>query len=63
MHSLFRVFINMKQKNRKTIMITEDTYETLKNLGTVTESFNDVIWRLIQKAVSGQQPLDESAGR
>ena len=44
-------------------MVTGETYDSLKNLGTVTESFNDVIWRLIQKAVSGQQSFDGSAGQ
>jgi predicted CopG family antitoxin len=47
-------------------MITEKTYDTLKNLGTVTESFNDIIWKLIQnekKAVSGQQPFNGSASQ
>ena len=32
-------------------------------MGTVTESFNDVIWKLIQKAVSGQQPFQGTAGQ
>ena len=40
----------MVQQSRKTIVVTPETFETLRNLGTVTESFNDVILRLIEKS-------------
>ena len=40
----------MVQQTRKTIVVTGETFETLRNLGTVTESFNDVILRLIEKS-------------
>jgi predicted CopG family antitoxin len=53
----------MTQKNRKTIMVSEDTYDSLRNLGTVAESFNDVITRLIQKAASAQDSLEGTKGR
>lgn len=55
----------MVQKNRKTIVVTEQTFETLRSLGTVTESFNDVIKRLIQnqKAASAQDSLEGTKGR
>jgi predicted CopG family antitoxin len=52
----------MTQKNRKTIMVTEETYDTLKDLGTLTESFNDVIWKLIRKAASAQDSFDGTKG-
>jgi predicted CopG family antitoxin len=39
----------MAQKNYRTIVIKEPTYEALKLLGTVTESFDSVISKLIQK--------------
>jgi hypothetical protein len=58
----FVPFIKMVQQSRKTIVVTERNFETLRKMGTVTESFNDVITRLIEKAMSGQQPLDWSAG-
>jgi predicted CopG family antitoxin len=48
----------MVQQNRKTIVVTEKTFETLRSLGTVTESFNDVITRLIQKAATGQSSFE-----
>ena len=44
------LFVNMVQQSRKTIVVTGETFETLRNLGTVTESFNDVILRLIEKS-------------
>jgi hypothetical protein len=50
-------FLNMVQQSRKTIVITEQNFEALRRMGTVTESFNDVISRLIQNqkaAMSGQ---------
>jgi hypothetical protein len=59
----FVPFIKMVQQSRKTIVVTERNFETLRKMGTVTESFNDVITRLIEKAMSGQQPLDGSAGQ
>jgi predicted CopG family antitoxin len=45
----------MVQQTRKTIVVTGETFETLKGLGTVTESFNDVILRLIEKYQEGQR--------
>jgi hypothetical protein len=56
-------FSKMVQQSRKTIVVTEQNFETLRKMGTVTESFNDVISRLIQKAMLGQQPLVGSAGQ
>lgn len=54
----------MVQKNRKTIVVTEQTFETLRSLGTVTESLNDVISRLIenQKAASAQDSFYGTKG-
>lgn len=43
----------MVQKSYKNIVIHDETYAELKKLGKVTESFNDVIWKLIYKAASG----------
>jgi predicted CopG family antitoxin len=51
------------QRNHKVIVVRNETYETLRHLGTVTEPFNDVISRLIQKAASGQQPFQGTAGQ
>jgi hypothetical protein len=59
-------FLNMVQQSRKTIVVTEQIFDILRGMGNVTESFNDVITRLIvqnQKAMSGQQPLVGSAGQ
>ena len=42
-------FIDMVQLGRKTIVVTQETYETLKHMGAVTESFEDVILRLIEQ--------------
>ena len=39
----------MTQLGRKTIVPTEETYETLKHMGSLTESFEDVILRLIEQ--------------
>jgi predicted CopG family antitoxin len=47
----------MVQQNRRTIVVTEQNFEALRKMGTVTESFNDVITRLIENqkaAMSGQ---------
>lgn len=38
----------MVQKNHRTIVVKDNTYEALKHLGTVTESFDSVISKLIQ---------------
>jgi hypothetical protein len=49
-------FINMVQQNRKTIVVTEKNFEALRRMGTITESFNDVITKLLQNqkaAMSG----------
>jgi predicted CopG family antitoxin len=54
--------MNMVQQNRKTIVVTDKT-ETLRSLGTVTESFNDVICRLIQKAATGQSSFEGHIGQ
>jgi predicted CopG family antitoxin len=53
----------MAQLNRKTIVIHNDLYEELKRLGTVTESFNDVIWKLIQKAASGRRVPEKNSSQ
>ena len=53
----------MVQKGRKNISIYDDTYETLKHMGAVTESFDSVVRKLILKAASSQQPFDGSAGQ
>jgi predicted CopG family antitoxin len=53
----------LTQKNHRTIVVRDDTYETLKHLGTVTESFNDVILKLIQKAVSAQDSFHGAEGQ
>jgi predicted CopG family antitoxin len=51
------------QRNHRVIVIRNETYETLRHLGTVTESFNDVISRLIQKAASAQDSFQGAEGR
>lgn len=53
----------LTQKAFKTIVITEDTYASLRKLGNVTESFNDVILKLIQKSATGQQSFEGLAGQ
>lgn len=56
----------MVQQSRKTIVVTEHTFETLRKMGTVTESFNDVIARLIQNqkaAMSGQSLAGSSQNK
>jgi predicted CopG family antitoxin len=51
--------------SRKMIAISEKTYHNLAELGNLEDSFDSVIARLVQKqkAASGQQPLDGSAGQ
>jgi Putative antitoxin len=49
--------MKMVQQNRKTIVVTERNFETLRKMGNVTESFNDVITRLIEKAAMSGQSL------
>jgi hypothetical protein len=51
----------MAQKSFKTIVVHDDLYDELRRLGTVTESFNDVIWKLINKAASGQSSFQGPA--
>jgi predicted CopG family antitoxin len=53
----------MAQKSFKTIVIHEETYEELKKLGNVTESFNDVIWKLIDKAATGSGSFQGHTGQ
>jgi predicted CopG family antitoxin len=53
----------MVQKSFKTIVIHEETYEELRKLGNVTESFNDVIWKLIDKTATGQSSFQGHAGQ
>ena len=43
---------SMVQKSRKNISIYDDTYETLRHMGSVTESFDSVVRKLIEKAAS-----------
>jgi hypothetical protein len=45
----------MVQKSYRTIVIHAETYDELKRLGTVTESFNDVIWKLIASGAGSSQ--------
>jgi predicted CopG family antitoxin len=47
--------MKMVQQNRKTIVVTERNFETLRKMGTVTESFNDVITRLIESQSQNQK--------
>ena len=42
----------MVQKGRKNISIYDDTYETLRHMGSITESFDSVVRKLIEKAPS-----------
>ena len=46
------------------ISISEKTYHNLAQMGSLEDTFDSVISRLIQKqkAMSDQQPLDGSAG-
>jgi hypothetical protein len=55
----------MVQQSRKTIVVTEETFEALRSLGNVTESFDRVIRRLIQqqKAVSGHDSFQGLEGQ
>lgn len=39
---------------RKTIQISEDTYQKLSKLGTLSDNFDSVILRLIEGKVAGQ---------
>ena len=48
------LFVNMVQQSRKTIVVTPETFDTLRNLVLVTESFNDVILRLIEKSKANE---------
>ena len=56
------IFI-MVQKAFKTIVITEDTYASLRMLGNVTESFNDVILKLIENTATSQSSFQGRTGR
>jgi predicted CopG family antitoxin len=51
--------------SRKMIAISEKTYHNLAKLGSLEDSFDSVIARLIQKqkAASGQNPLVGSTGQ
>ena len=40
----------MGQRNNKIIVISEHNYETLRKLGTITDSFDSVITQLINAA-------------
>jgi hypothetical protein len=55
----------MIQQSRKTIVVTEQNFEALRKMGTFTESFNDIISRLLQNQIpaSGQSPLVGSTGQ
>ena len=50
------------QRNHRNISVHDDTYETLKQMGAITESFDDVVRKLIEKA-AGQQPLVGTANQ
>jgi predicted CopG family antitoxin len=52
----------MVQQTRKTIVVTGETFETLRSLGTVTESFNDVILRLIEKSKANESKQQKGKG-
>jgi predicted CopG family antitoxin len=56
-------FINLVQKNHKNISLHDETYEELKRMGALTESFDDVIRKLIQKAASGQSSFEGRIGQ
>jgi predicted CopG family antitoxin len=62
-YSFIYIMHRLTQKAFKTIVITEDTYASLRKLGNVTESFNDVILKLIQKSATGQQSFEGLAGQ
>ena len=55
-------FIILTQRNYRNVSLKDDTYETLKQMGDLTESFDDVVKRLIIKAASAQQPLSGKSG-
>lgn len=40
--------INLAGKNRKDISVKEETWAELKEMGDVTDSFNDVIQKLMK---------------
>jgi predicted CopG family antitoxin len=40
----------LTQKNHRNVCLHDTTYETLKQMGALTESFDDVINRLIKAA-------------
>jgi predicted CopG family antitoxin len=39
----------MTQKDRKYIVISKTNYESLRNLGTITDSFDSVITKLLRE--------------
>lgn len=49
----------MVQQTRKTIVVTGETFETLRGLGTVTKSFNDVILRLIENSKAKESKSEQ----
>ena len=53
----------MTQRSHKNISVHDGTYEILKHMGAVTESFDDVIQRLIQKAASAQDSFEGTKGK
>jgi hypothetical protein len=55
-HSSSTWFIILVQKNHRNVSLKDDTYETLKRMGDVTESFDDVVKRLL-KAASAPEAL------
>jgi hypothetical protein len=62
---MFFIYIShtLTQKAFKTIVITEDTYASLRKLGNVTESFNDVILKLIENTATSQSSFEGHTGR
>jgi hypothetical protein len=40
----------MTVKNRKLIVVSKENYDSLRNLGTITDSFDSVIGKLLKGA-------------
>jgi hypothetical protein len=63
--SLYNFFIFLMSSKSRLISVSEKTYHTLAEMGTLEDSFNSVIEKMIeerQKAASSQQPFQGSDG-
>jgi len=56
-------FIILTQRNYRNVSLKDDTYEVLKQMGDLTESFDDVVKRLITKAASAPSTLERTEAK